>query len=401
MMEHLLPWLRERFVINNDVLYCHELPKNWFAAPRTAKKENVTALTGHHGSTLNIYDEMSGIETPLIKASVAGMTQSYARSLAAGNPDRLSGYFYNIWNENYRRWTKYSINCFDCRTDKVYEYPYVDPFGETQIIKKEGIIDPQWFEDQKDELGEGTPAWDAYVLGEFPESEEWALIKKEWLKEVFTTTAYNDTNHPRILGLDPGGEKTPSGLVVRRGRDVEHAERIYQNESPALAAAVIDVFERWKAQGRPIKHIGVDDIGIGHGAKGILVARGYPAVSVKASEKGPEYGMACNKMRDWMWWQAKCYYQDNKIHYARDDEEFRQLKKELPLPRQKPFRLGKFNCEDKEDLAKRSLKSPNLADAHNLTFKLDYALQSYQKRTKKRGAYDIVEVTEGENWKTL
>ena len=401
MMEHLLPWLADRFVINNDILYCKELPKNWFASPRTARLEAPSSMAGHHGSTLNIYDEMSGLQTKLVQISTAGMTQETAYSLAAGNPDRLSGYFYNIWKENYRRWTRYSISCKDCRLDTSHTYPYVDPYGDTRMISSPGLISAGWFEDQKDELGEGTPLWSAYVLGEFPESEQFTLIRNDFLKSVYTNPKNENRDRPRIMGIDPGVELTPSAIVIRKGNDVEFAQRYYGLEAPQLAAAAEDIFDRWRSNNKAIQSIGVDDIGVGHGTRAILSSDGYPAASVKASQNPPDYGVPCVRMRDWLWWQSKCFFMENKVHFFRQDSEFDQLKKELGSVNQKPYKNGKFNAQDKYDLLKQGQDSPNLADALNLTFKLDFAMSTLKKITQKVDAYSVPDLTENKEWKVL
>ena len=404
MLEHLLPWLRDRFTMNNDGLYCDELPKNWFASPRTARKENTKSIQGLHGSTLNIYDEASGIPAQIMRVSTSGMTEAHARALVAGNPDELSGYFYDIFHKFKTRWTQYGIDCFDCKSDVVYEYPYIDPTGEQHIIKKAGRCTPQWFKDQEDELGLDTPFWDAYVRGKFPKQATQTLIKENWVSQAWETMRANDTTRPRILGVDPGGNITPAGIVQRRGADIEHAERLYGMEPQPLATYVMDYFDAQTKAGKKIDYIAVDSIGIGAGVHSILISKQYPSISVKASEAAPKHGIQCLKMRDWLWWQARSFFRDYAVCFCHDDDEMRELAKEITLPQQKPYKNGKLSIESKEDLEKRGFKSPNLADALNLTFKLDYQFAPPEPKPEEvdvyktgRGSYE--ESTIEDNWK--
>lgn len=404
-LEHLVPWLRDRFRMTNEGLYCKELPQNWFASPRTARKEAPKSVQGVHGSTLSGFDEGSGIADSIFKVATSGMTERHARGLVAGNPDELSGYFYDIFHKFRKRWVTYGISCFDCLADKTYRYPYFDPYGEMHMIEVPGLVTQEYLEDQEDELGKDTPFWDAYVLGIFPKSSKQALIDPAWVNKAFETQPNNDYTRKRILGVDPGGNLTPAGLVQRRAGDIEHAELLHNLEPQPLADYVKDYFDAQKAAGRPIDYIAVDNIGIGAGVLSILINDKYPAIGVKSSESAPDYGVPCYKTRDWLWWQARSFFRDYSVHFCVDTDETRLLAKELVQVQQKKYKLGKVNVEDKEDLKKRGLKSPNLADALILTFKVDYVYkQEKAKKIRKPSIYrqeSAYAGTTGKSWRTV
>lgn len=402
-LTRLLPWLRNRFELTAESLYCKELPKNWFASPRTAKKENPGSLQGQHGSTLNIYDEGSHIPDEIFNVSLASMTQSHTYALLALNPDRLSGYAYRVFNKMKRsRWTKYFIDGYDCKESQTYKYPYFPPLGGVRIIEVKGLVSDQWFRDQEDELGEGSPLHDAYVRGRFPTSEMNNLIKKDWVDQAFKRMTQEETEatkkrvdvkdgiervihirHKRILAVDPGYERDPTGLVIRKGTFYEYADHLYGLDPYEVAKQVEDIFVSMKAAGKPVDQIAIDTIGIGAGVIANLrkfgrehgYLNGYPVVSVKANEKAPKIGADCKLLRDWLWWQMRAHFRDHRIVFERKDDKMELLAEQIcSLGYSHP--KGVIMVETKEQLLKRGLPSPNLGDAAALTYKIDNPVYS-------------------------
>jgi hypothetical protein len=71
-----------------------------------------------------------------------------------------------------------------------------------------------------------------------------------------------------------------------------------------------------------------------------------------------------NRLRDELWWRAREWFASRDCSFY-DDEE---LTAELTLPTYKLLSSGKIQIESKDDLKKRGVTSPDLADAFCLTF---------------------------------
>jgi len=371
--EHLLPWLQEQFVINQDGMYCIENPANWRATPRTAKKEAPGGVQGQHGSTLNVYDEGSQIPDEIFHVSTASHTQRHARAIITGNPDKLKGFYYRVFNEmTGDKWQTYFIDAYDCLDSQEKEYPYIDPCGEIKTIKVFGLITEQWVQDQKDALEETSALYTAYVRGRFPINETNQLIKRNWISRCWENVRTTQQERKRIMGFDPGYEIDPSAYVVRKGLNVEECDE-WQGQDPQVSSDLLAArFDEFQASNRKIDFICIDTIGIGAGVYGILLKRGYPVISVKASEIPPASGgTECRRTRDWLWWQARNFFRDYRPHFEEDTELMKKLAYELSLPGYK-FENGKVVVDSKKEMKNAGHKSPNLADAFNLTFKVDF-----------------------------
>lgn len=376
--EHLLPWLKDRFIINQDGMYCIENPTNWKAAPRAAKKEAPGAVQGQHGSTLNCYDEGSQIPDSIFDVSTSSHTQGHlARAICSGNPDRLKGYFFRIFNEmRGKKWYKYFIDALDCLETETKSYPYFTPDGEQKKISVRGLVSEEYIEDQKDSLGEGTPLYMAYVRGKFASSEVNQLIKQFWVKKAWSNTVIHAPDRKRIMGFDPGYEVDPSAYTVRKGNCIEEADE-WQGQDPTISANLLAArFDELKAAGRPVDFMCIDTIGIGAGVYSNLYHRGYPVISVKASSKAPSgSGTECRRMRDWLWWQSRNFFRDFSPKFEEESEIMKKMADELVIPSYK-FHLGKVVVQSKEELKNAGYKSPNLADSLNNTFRVDFSFSS-------------------------
>jgi hypothetical protein len=103
---------------------------------------------------------------------------------------------------------------------------------------------------------------------------------------------------------------------------------------------------------------------------------GYPAVKVMCSESSPEdEDGECSKLRDWLWWKCRKFFRTKNVKFAGrpDNPVWKQLLDEILAPTYK-IQNGKIKVEGKDEMKSRGLRSPNLADALNLTFFEDFDL---------------------------
>ena len=89
-------------------------------------------------------------------------------------------------------------------------------------------------------------------------------------------------------------------------------------------------------------------------------------------------------MRAQLWWGARLALQAGVVSLARlDDAAYQRLRSELTAPTYKFTSNGKVQIEGKDDLKKRGLPSPDLADALNLAL---HARTRARRRSASFGA---------------
>lgn len=110
----------------------------------------------------------------------------------------------------------------------------------------------------------------------------------------------------------------------------------------------------------------VDVIGIGAGVVARLREIGLPVIGVNVSEtKG--ISDANNRLKDELWWKAKLWFDGLDVCLP-EGESTELLVQELSSPTYEHTSAGKLILESKDSLAKRGIRSTDLADAFVLTF---------------------------------
>jgi len=368
----LLPFFQDQFTLLTDRIYCRHNRDNWFVEPSTPKKERSESAQGIHGNALNILDEAFGIDDQIINIIISGMTETSQSLLGSGNPTKLSGIGYDVFQKELKTWGRYFIDAYECLEDDERSYPYFDVFGKKNIIRRRGLVSRDFLNSMIDLYGEGTPLFTSFVRGQFPVSEMNQLIKKDWLDRAFRTEQKDNSKNFRVMGVDPGFEVDPAGIVVRQGLNIEDAEAFKGVDTPILSAHVAERFNQLKNAGREVKMICIDAIGNGKGVYDTLKAD-FPIMQVNSWDACPPHGVKCKRLRDWLWWQARSFYRDHRPHFCDMTDAMKDLAYELRQPGYS-YQGGAVKVEGKDELRKRGIKSPNLADAHNLTFKYDWKI---------------------------
>ena len=405
-MNRLLPWLRSQLTLNKELMYCNDSPGDWFATFRTAKKENTGSIQGVHGSTLSVYDDGSRIEDAIYDVSLHGMTESTARAMISFNPDKTNCYVHKMANSEKNRWAKIILSSLDCLETNVYEYDYYNPYGELEVIRKRGIVTNQFLEDSLNEMGEGTPLYKAYVLGQFASCDVNSLVKQEWVDRAFIAPRVDHIDKPVIMGVDVGYEVDPSFIVSRWGCNIMSAIS-HQGLAPhELERQIIEQFHSLKAAGKEPKWICIDAIGNGASIAPMLFEKGYPAVAIKVNEATPHGGVQCRRDRDRYWWKIRSFFRDSSPCFWDKTEDMKSVAEDLVLLSYK-YDNGKVVVTDKKTLKSTHGKSPDGGDALMLTMAMDVDLiikpdapkiDKYRLLArKKRG----ISSQGGDSWRTI
>lgn len=307
-----------------------------FAAARTGRKENPEALQGFHAEHLFfLIDEASGVDDVVFQVAQGALSTKGARVLMAANPTRTSGYFYNSFHRDRDRWQRLTFSCLDS--------PHV---ARSYIDEIRNIY------------GEDSDIYRVRVLGQFPQAGDVQFIGTALVESAqgrhLIPRMYNFA--PVILGVDVaryGGDRT---VVCKRQGLM--SDIIWQQQGIDLMTTADRVAALWDEH--KAAAVMIDAGGVGAGVIDRLRQMGRRPIEVNFG--GASALPNCVNKRAEMWWRMRDWLKDGAI--PRDED----LRDDLTAPEYGFTSKGLVQLEKKEDLKKRGLHSPDLADALALTF---------------------------------
>jgi hypothetical protein len=161
------------------------------------------------------------------------------------------------------------------------------------------------------------------------------------------------------VGMSLGGD--PSAIVVRQGGKVLHAEEFRLDDTLAITGRARECFHDFRPEA-----VYVDAVGWGAGVAHTLSGWGLPVTAVNVAESAAS-AERFNRRRDELWWKAREFFSSRLASIDAAIPLARKLAAELSSPRFAYTPSGKIKVEGKDDLRRRGVPSPNLADAFILT----------------------------------
>ena len=88
-----------------------------------------------------------------------------------------------------------------------------------------------------------------------------------------------------------------------------------------------------------------------------------------------------SRKRDELWWKGRLFFQDSEPAFSPDIDRgtLNKLVGELTAPTYRYANDGSLRVEGKDDMKKRGVPSPNLADAFLLTFDMEVQKPEVEK----------------------
>ena len=312
-----------------------------FAVSRTARKEKPEALQGFHSDNLLfVIDEASGVEDLIFEVAQGALSTPHAKVLMTSNPTRTSGYFYDAFHRMRARWKTIHVPC-----------------------SESSRVADDYSEDISQKYGVDSNVYRVRVLGEFPKTEDDAVISLE-LCETAKGRDVRPIDSQEIWGVDParfGDDR--SAFAKRKGNAQLEPVRWWRNKDTMQLSGLI--YDEWLNAVEKPGLICIDSIGIGAGVVDRLRELGLPVSGVNVAEM-PAAKDRYMRLRDELWFSAREWLQGRDVVLADDDE----LIAELTLPHYEITSSGKIKVESKDQIKKRGVISPDLADAFCLTFSI-------------------------------
>ncbi|MFZ9767187.1 MAG: terminase large subunit domain-containing protein [Candidatus Limnocylindrus sp.] len=319
-------------------------PTEAFITARTSRAEQPEALQGVHSDhVMLVADEASGVPEAVFEAAAGSMSGHNAVTILLGNPVRGNGFFFDTHHKLREEWKTMRVSCVD--SPRVSE-AYVN--------------------EMKSRYGDESNAFRVRVLGEFPKSDDDTIISLELVEAALHRDVEPSDVELPIWGVDVArfGNDT-SALCKRRGNVVTELRTWKGLDLMQLVGAVMAEWESTPNQSRP-SEILVDSIGLGSGVVDRLRELNLPVRGINVSES-PALGGQFLNLRAELWHKAKAWLEERDCRVPKDE----RLIAELTAPRYAFTSSGKIKIESKDEMKKRGLASPDVADAFCLTFASD------------------------------
>jgi hypothetical protein len=311
------------------------------------KTENMAGYSGDQ--LLFVADESSGIDAKIFEA-LKGNLAGGGHVLMLGNPTQVSGEFYDAFHSRRGLWHGLHI---DSR-----ESPNVVA-GRVLIP---GLATREWVDKQTSDWGEGTPAFDVRIAGNFPSQSTNSVVGLA-LVEGAVLRWYDgvEAQGPLSIGVDVAryGDDD-SVLQPRRGNRALPKKRIHGHNTMEIAGEVILMARALRRPDeRPV--IKVDVIGVGAGVVDRLAEladqEGLTVCPINVAMRATDEANYAD-LRSQLWFGIRDW-----LRAGGCIEPDPTLEGELVAPTYSVDSRGRLRVESKDDIKKRLKRSPDAADA--------------------------------------
>lgn len=348
------PALADQFLLKVDRLELIGGALECFAVARTARKETPDALQGFHSENLLfIIDEAPGVAEVIFEVAMGALSTPGSKQLLTGNPTSTKGYFARS-HDPQSGFYRIHVN------------------AETSPR-----VTQQFIDDVILAYGKDSNQYRVRVLGEFPTTDEDTLIPLDLVMAAAVRDIFVPP-HGCVWGLDVaryGGDN--SVLVKRYPRAVIEDPKVWSGlDTMQLTGRVKHEYDSMPPKERP-ERIFVDVIGMGAGVVDRLLELELPAVGVNVSEKPSMELEGAFRLKDELWLAALKWFQARECKIVNNE----RLIGELTSIKKSYTSSGKMRVESKDDMKKRGLRSPDVAEAFILTFAYGAAVASGMQST--------------------
>lgn len=333
-LQYYITWTKSKVFVNGE-------EETAFAVYRTATKPE--ALQGFHAKNiLFILEEASGIEDAIWEPIEGALTSGNAKALALGNPTRPEGNFYRAFTDQAEFWNTLTMSCIDSTLVNT-DYPI-------RMAKKYGI---------------DSDVYRVRVLGEFPSQVSDAFIPLYICENSLKLELpHNPVNRMGVDVARYGDDYTV--WLIRAGGNIVHAERKQTMSTMEIVGSIIRLAREYNIAP---ENIFVDVVGVGAGVCDRLIELGFAVNEVNnASSPTDEENYINKRVELWGIVKQELVNKLLNLKIQNDSDMTRELTGELASPKYKYTSKGQYQLESKDDMKKRGVGSPDIADALTMTY---------------------------------
>lgn len=336
--KHWFTWTASQFYF---AMYPEDRRKTYMVEAVTWSENRTEGFAGLHNESsavFYVFDEASAIPSKLWEVASGGLTDGEPFWFCFGNPTVSSGRFYDCFHGPERHhWWRRNI---DSRTVKITNKKYFERLVET--------------------YGEDSDYVRVRVRGLFPRAGDSAFIPTDLAEAALSRAdADPDAGAALVMGVDVarfGSDRTV--ICFRRNRDARSIPWVTLRSADLMAVAgkVFELAERWDPD-----LITVDGVGVGGGLIDRLRQMNLRVFEVNAGAQADDPKRYRNKRAE-MWDRMREWLAHGILPNDKD------IVSDLTGIEYKYTQSQQLQLESKEDMRKRGLASPDLADALSLTF---------------------------------
>ena len=338
--------VQDLLTVKSDRVELAAAPSEMFISARTSRAETPEALAGvHSDNVLLVVDEASGVPEKVFEAAAGSMSGHNATTILLSNPTRSTGTFYESQTRMASSWWTQRWSCVDSP-----------------------LVSDEFVDEMRERYGEESNAFRIRVLGEFPLADDDTIIPFHLVDAAMNRDIEVDDERRPVWAVDParfGSDRTAFGKGV--GSVITEIKSWRGLDLMQTVGRVMAEYEALNPSARP-SEILVDSIGVGSGVVDRLRELGAPVRGVNVAES-PSMGETYNNLRTELWFKTKAWLEDRGCKLPQDDE----LLADLTGIRYSFTSSGKMAAESKDQMRRRGLGSPDLADAVCLTMASDAA----------------------------
>lgn len=320
--------------------------ETWFAMGLANNPDRMEAFQGWHAkNVMVIFDEASGISPKIFEAATGAMAGGHTvRFVLIGNPTQNSGPFYDAFKDP--TFNKIRISAHD--VPNVAQRRQVVP----------GLVTHDWVDEMAQKYGEHSDIYQVRVEGNFPKNASDTLISINAIERAIGADRERQNEDDHFIGLDVArfGEDD-SAFVFRAGNFAKVLETYNGNNTMETAGKAVRYLKQY-----PKAKLYIDVVGVGAGVFDRL--REQPSIADRVfgvnSAGKPRDDAEYLNIRMESWANVRDWLRDAVLQ---KHEGWYQLAN----PKYKITSAGKLQLEGKEDMKKRGVKSPDVADALALT----------------------------------
>lgn len=340
--------LRDLVDVRKEYVYINGRAQDCFAVARTARQEQPEAFQGFHSpNMLFIVDEASAVPDIIFQVGQGAMSTKGAKTIMVGNPNRLSGFFYDSFHATRSFWHNIHVRCSDSP-----------------------LANPEWIREMALQYGIDHDVYRVRVDGDFPKGEADGVVELAKV-EAAVERKLDTTGGTVIWGVDVARQGNDrSALAKRQGSKLLEPVK-WRNgfDNMQVAGWIIDEYQRTPDSEKPFA-ICVDIIGYGAGVFDRLKELRMPVKAINVANSASPQGLMKNtakfqymRLRDELWFKVQDWFNGEV-----DIPDDAALIGELVTVTYKYESNGKVKVASKDELKAEGKRSPDLADAFVLTF---------------------------------